>query len=65
MVKEIKDLGGKAEALQLNTGSVKSFDLFIEKMKDVLSGSVVAFLCTDDAKWITGQRIEISGGMNL
>jgi NAD(P)-dependent dehydrogenase (short-subunit alcohol dehydrogenase family) len=28
-------------------------------------GSVVAFLCTDDAKWINGQRIEVSGGMNL
>ena len=28
-------------------------------------GSVVAFLCTDDAKWITGQRIEVSGGMML
>ncbi|MES2486831.1 MAG: SDR family oxidoreductase [Bacteroidota bacterium] len=28
-------------------------------------GGVVAFLCTDDARWINGQRIEISGGMNL
>ncbi|MDD8017753.1 MAG: SDR family oxidoreductase [Bacteroidota bacterium] len=28
-------------------------------------GSVVAFLCTDDAKWINAQRIEISGGMFL
>jgi len=28
-------------------------------------GSVVAFLCTNDAKWINGQRIEVSGGMNL
>lgn len=28
-------------------------------------GGVVAFLCTDDAKWINGQRIEISGGSNL
>lgn len=28
-------------------------------------GSVVAFLCTDDAKWITAQRIEISGGQML
>ena len=26
-------------------------------------GSVVAFLCTGDAKWINGQRIEVSGGM--
>ena len=28
-------------------------------------GGVVAFLCTDDARWITGQRIEASGGMYL
>jgi NAD(P)-dependent dehydrogenase (short-subunit alcohol dehydrogenase family) len=28
-------------------------------------GGVVAFLCTDDAGWINGQRIEVSGGMNL
>lgn len=27
-------------------------------------GSVVAFLCTDDARWINGQRIEVSGGIN-
>ena len=28
-------------------------------------GSVVAFLCSDEAKWIDGQRIEVSGGVNL
>jgi NAD(P)-dependent dehydrogenase (short-subunit alcohol dehydrogenase family) len=28
-------------------------------------GGVVAFLCTEDAKWINGQRIEVSGGMYL
>lgn len=28
-------------------------------------GTVVAFLCTDDAKWVNAQRIEVSGGMNL
>ncbi|MBK6936078.1 MAG: SDR family oxidoreductase [Chitinophagaceae bacterium] len=27
-------------------------------------GSVVAFLCTPEAKWINGQRIEVSGGIN-
>jgi len=24
-------------------------------------GSVVAFLCSDDSKWVNGQRIEVSG----
>ncbi|MFC5410191.1 SDR family NAD(P)-dependent oxidoreductase [Larkinella bovis] len=28
-------------------------------------GGVVAFLCTEDARWINAQRIEVSGGMNL
>lgn len=28
-------------------------------------GSVVAFLCSDDAKWVNGQRIEVSGGINI
>ena len=27
-------------------------------------GGVIAFLCSDDAKWINGQRIEVSGGIN-
>lgn len=28
-------------------------------------GGVVAFLCTDEARWINAQRIEVSGGQNL
>jgi NAD(P)-dependent dehydrogenase (short-subunit alcohol dehydrogenase family) len=28
-------------------------------------GGVVAFLCTEDARWINGQRIEVSGGTHL
>src|SRR5580658_1338156 len=28
-------------------------------------GGVVAFLCTEDARWVNGQRIEASGGMNV
>jgi len=28
-------------------------------------GGVVSFLCTEDARWINGQRIEVSGGINL
>lgn len=27
-------------------------------------GGVVAFLCTHEARWINGQRIEVSGGIN-
>jgi NAD(P)-dependent dehydrogenase (short-subunit alcohol dehydrogenase family) len=27
-------------------------------------GGVVTFLCSEDAKWIDGQRIEVSGGIN-
>jgi len=28
-------------------------------------GGGVVFLCSEDARWITGQRIEVSGGINL
>ncbi len=28
-------------------------------------GGIIAFLCTDEARWINGQRIEVSGGMML
>jgi NAD(P)-dependent dehydrogenase (short-subunit alcohol dehydrogenase family) len=28
-------------------------------------GSVVAFLCSDDSKWINAQRIEVSGGYKI
>ena len=28
-------------------------------------GGVVAFLCSEDARWINGQRIELTGGVNL
>ncbi|MES2747628.1 MAG: SDR family oxidoreductase [Bacteroidota bacterium] len=28
-------------------------------------GSVVAFLCSDDAKWINAQRIEVAGGVHI
>lgn len=28
-------------------------------------GGVVAFLCTEDARWINGQRIEVSGGQAI
>jgi NAD(P)-dependent dehydrogenase (short-subunit alcohol dehydrogenase family) len=28
-------------------------------------GSVVAFLCSNDSKWINAQRIEISGGIHI
>jgi NAD(P)-dependent dehydrogenase (short-subunit alcohol dehydrogenase family) len=27
-------------------------------------GGVVAFLCSEESKWINGQRIEVSGGIN-
>ncbi|PTQ94096.1 NAD(P)-dependent dehydrogenase (short-subunit alcohol dehydrogenase family) [Mucilaginibacter yixingensis] len=28
-------------------------------------GGIVAFLCTEDARWINAQRLEASGGMNI
>jgi NAD(P)-dependent dehydrogenase (short-subunit alcohol dehydrogenase family) len=28
-------------------------------------GNVVAFLCTEEARWINAQRIEVSGGQMI
>ena len=28
-------------------------------------GGVVAFLCSDEGKWLNGQRLEVSGGIYL
>jgi NAD(P)-dependent dehydrogenase (short-subunit alcohol dehydrogenase family) len=28
-------------------------------------GGVVAFLCSDEARWVNGQRVEVSGGINI
>lgn len=28
-------------------------------------GGVVAFLCTEEARWVNGQRIEVAGGINM
>ena len=28
-------------------------------------GSVVAFLCSDESKWVNGQRIEAAGGIHI
>jgi NAD(P)-dependent dehydrogenase (short-subunit alcohol dehydrogenase family) len=28
-------------------------------------GGVVAFLCSEDAKWVNAQRIEVSGGVHI
>ena len=33
----------------------------VGEAKDI--GGIVAFLCTNDAAWVNGQRIEASGGM--
>lgn len=35
----------------------------VGKAEDI--GGIVAFLCSEDAGWITGQRIEASGGLTL
>lgn len=35
----------------------------VGQAKDI--GGVIAFLCSEDGGWINGQRIEVSGGINL
>ena len=60
------DFGGGAvrDNPQLNAG-IKAVTALgrVGEAEDI--GGVVAFLCTDEARWVTAQRIEVSGGMNL
>lgn len=46
--------------LQKNVTSVTALGR-VGKAEDI--GGAIALLCTDDARWINGQRIEVSGGM--
>lgn len=64
-----------AIATDFNGGRLRSNQQVQDMMKTITAlpriaqaddiGSVVAFLCSDAAKWISGQRIEASGGMYL
>lgn len=60
------DFGGGAvrDNAQLNQHVASATALGRVGLPDDIGG-VVAFLCSDDAKWINAQRIEVSGGMNL
>ncbi|MGN7986966.1 SDR family NAD(P)-dependent oxidoreductase [Pedobacter sp. 22226] len=49
---------------QLNAGIAANTALGRVGLPDDIGG-IVAFLCTEDARWITAQRIEASGGMFL
>lgn len=52
-------LRGNAD-LQKNVSSITALGR-VGTAEDI--GGAVAFLCTDDARWVNGQRIEASGGM--
>ena len=40
-------------------------ELFLNEHSNIDIGSVVAFLCSDESKWINAQRIEVAGGVNI
>ncbi len=56
--------GGVRDNLQINKHIASTTALGRVGLPDDIGG-VVAFLCTDDARWINAQRIEVSGGVNL
>ena len=60
------DFGGGAvrDNAAMNAGVASATALGRVGLPDDIGG-VVAFLCTDDAKWVNAQRIEVSGGMML
>lgn len=60
------DFGGGAvrDVSDLNTYLASETALGRVGLPDDI-GSVVAFLCSDDSKWINAQRIEVSGGFKI
>lgn len=60
------DFGGGAvrDNEQLNTFIASNTALGRVGLPDDI-GAVVAFLCTDEARWINAQRIEVSGGQMI
>lgn len=58
------DGGGVRDNKEINKRVVASTALGRVGLPEDIGG-VVAFLCTEDARWINAQRIEVSGGQNL
>jgi NAD(P)-dependent dehydrogenase (short-subunit alcohol dehydrogenase family) len=60
------DFGGGAvrDNAELNAMLANSTALGRVGLPDDI-GSVVAFLCSEDAKWVNAQRIEVAGGVNI
>lgn len=60
------DFGGGAvrDIAEYNQGIASQTSLGRVGLPDDI-GSVVAFLCSDDSKWINAQRIEVSGGFRI
>ena len=56
--------GGTRDNAQINQHVASVTALGRAGLPDDIGG-VVAFLCSEDARWINAQRIEVSGGMNL
>lgn len=80
VVEEIAGLGARAAALRFDLTDIAAIDGFIDQLKATLRdafdatgrlaephdiGGLVAPLCRDDARWLTGQRLEATGGFNI
>ncbi|NJB72407.1 NAD(P)-dependent dehydrogenase (short-subunit alcohol dehydrogenase family) [Saonia flava] len=57
--------GGENKTNEQKRNAVANFTALgrVGEAEDI--GGVVTFLCSDDAKWINGQRIEVAGGIFL
>ena len=75
VVDAIRDAGGRAAALPFDLLAIRNNPGFQAMLvaqtamgrpaepQDI--GGLVRLLCSDDARWLTGQRLEATGGYNL
>jgi NAD(P)-dependent dehydrogenase (short-subunit alcohol dehydrogenase family) len=55
----------EGETIRRRSGGSSHRPLWDGWVKPMTSADLVALLCSDDARWLTGQRLEATGGFNL
>jgi 3-oxoacyl-[acyl-carrier protein] reductase len=63
VVAEIRKAGGRADAIATDLAAADGAGKLAKQVRSI--GSVIAFLASEDARWITGDTIRVDGGLKL